>query len=284
MITNKEIIDYYDFSTLDYKLYNASFSDSISMHFGIWDKTTRNHHEALLNENRVLADIAKITKDDYVIDLGCGYGTSSIWLASHIGCHVAGITISEKQVETAKQMARKNGVEHLTDFRVMDFSNITFPDNAFNVVLAIESLCHSSDKPNLLKEIYRILKPHGRFVDADGYFKKNKNLLSPREQEIARACCEGVHVPMLPERDEFENWIKEAGFSNLTWSDKTESILPISKKIHSFAKIILPFSKMLSWFGVRSLSPSHIRAFIDQYYAWRDNIGTYGIFYAEKLN
>jgi cyclopropane fatty-acyl-phospholipid synthase-like methyltransferase len=96
MVTNEEIIDYYDFSELDYKLYNGSFSDAISMHFGIWDEHTPNHREALLNENRVLADIAKITKDDYVIDLGCGYGTTSIWLASHIGCRVVGITLIEK--------------------------------------------------------------------------------------------------------------------------------------------------------------------------------------------
>lgn len=282
MVTNKEIVDYYDFSELDYKLYNASSSDAISMHFGMWDEHTQSHHEALLNENRVLAEMARITKDDYVIDLGCGYGTSSIWLASHIGCHVVGITLSKKQVATAKELARKSAVEDLTEFWVMDFNAPTFPNDTFDVAFAIESLCHSSDKPNLLREIYRIIKPGGRFIDADGYFKKDKNSLTPREEEIARACCEGVHVPTLPEQSEFESWLAAAGFSNIQWSDKTESILPISKTISHLAWCMLPFSKLLGWIGVRSLSTPHVRAFIDQYYAWRDGIGTYGVFYGEK--
>jgi len=285
MTTNpstKEIIDYYDFSELDYKLYNTSFSDAISMHFGIWDEHTKNHHEALLNENSVLAEIAKITKDDRVIDLGCGYGTSSIWLAKNIGCRVTGITLSEKQVATAKELARKNGVDHLADFYAMDFNATTFPDGSFDVAFAIESLCHSEDKQKLLKEVYRIIKPDGRLIDADGYFRKSKVSLTPREWEIARACCEGVHVPILPEKSEFETQLSAAGFKNIQWIDKTESILQISKKISDAAKWIMPFSRILGWMGVRSLSPSHCRAFIDQYYAWRDGIGVYGIFYAKK--
>jgi cyclopropane fatty-acyl-phospholipid synthase-like methyltransferase len=282
MVTNKEIVDYYDFSELDYKLYNGSFSNAISMHFGIWDEHTRNHREALLNENRALTDIAKITKGDYVIDLGCGYGTTSIWLASYIGCHVVGITLSEKQVATAKTMARKNKVGHLTDFRVMDFNKTTFPDNTFDVALAIESLCHSSDKPELLKEIHRITKSGGRFIDADGYFGKKKDLLTSREWEIARACCEGVHVPLLPEKAEFESWLTAAGFSNIQWIDKTQSILRIAKRVNRLARYLLPFSKILGVLGIRSLSTSHVRAFADQYYAWRDGIGVYGIFYAKK--
>jgi cyclopropane fatty-acyl-phospholipid synthase-like methyltransferase len=282
MVTNKEIVDYYDFSELDYKLYNGTFSEAISMHFGIWDENTHSHREALLNENRILAEIAGITKNDNVIDLGCGYGMSSIWLASHIGCHVTGITLSQKQVSVAKEYARKNGVEHLVDFYVMDFNATPFPDNSFDVAFAIESLCCSEDKQKLLKEIYRIMKSGGRFIDADGYFKKPKAQLTPREWEIARACCEGVHVPILPEKTEFETQLSGAGFSNIQWIEKTEAILRISKRISNMAGWIMPFSKILGWLGVRSLSPSHCRSFIDQYYAWRDGIGIYGIFYAKK--
>src|ERR1017187_6626070 len=103
MITESEIIDYYDFSKLDYQIYNTAFSN-ISMHFGIWDENVKSHREALLNENKVLAGLANITAKDYVLDVGCGYGTTAIWLAKNIGCKVVGITISQKQVDEAREM------------------------------------------------------------------------------------------------------------------------------------------------------------------------------------
>ena len=95
--TFQEIVDYYDFSEFDYQLYNGSFSN-ISMHFGLWDETIHNHKQALLNENRVLAELSNIVADDLVLDLGCGYGTTAIWLAKNVGCRVVGITISKKQI------------------------------------------------------------------------------------------------------------------------------------------------------------------------------------------
>ena len=279
--TKEEIVDYYDFSKFDYQLYNGALSN-ISMHFGLWDESTRNHREALLNENKVLAKLAGITPKDYVIDLGCGYGTTSIWLAKNIGCRVVGITISEKQVSEAKKVAEAQGVASLVDFKVMDYHNTSFSEGAFDVAIAIESIAHSSDKPKVLIEIFRILKPHGRLAIADGYFAKDKNNLTKREQEIAKNCFEGVHVPVLSEQQEFERWIKESGFSNIQWIEKTSSILRISKKISRFAKFILPISTILGFLGLKSLSASHVKAFRDQYYAWRDGLGVYGIFLARK--
>lgn len=279
--TSKEILDYYDFSKLDYQIYNTATSN-ISMHFGIWDENVNSHREALLNENKVLAELADITSNDYVLDVGCGYGTTSIWLAKHIGCKVVGITISEKQVLEAREMAKKYGVGHLTDFRVMDFHNIDFSENIFDKILAIESICHSSEQLKVLKEIYRVLKQNGRLAIADGYFAKNTKNLTEREKEIAKICFEGVKVPPLAERDQFENLLGQTGFQDIEWFDKTKYILKISKKISNFAKIILPISKLLGILGIKALGTPHVKAFIYQYYAWRDGLGVYGIFSARK--
>jgi cyclopropane fatty-acyl-phospholipid synthase-like methyltransferase len=281
MISTEEIKEYYDFSKLDYQIYNTASSD-ISMHFGLWDSSVHSHREALLNENKILSQIANIKSSDYVLDIGCGYGTTSIWLAKNIGCKVLGITISDKQVEEAKETAKRYAVDHLTDFRVMDFHNLEFPDNTFNKVIAIESVSHSSDKQKVIKEIYRVLKPEGIFVIADGFFAKSRDNLSEEEKKIAKICFEGVHVPPLAEQKEFENWLKEVGFNEVGWFDKTSNILRTSKRISNFGRLFLPLSKVLGLFGFKAISTSHVKAFIYQYYGWKDGMGVYGIFSATK--
>ncbi|MEK7151482.1 MAG: methyltransferase domain-containing protein, partial [Patescibacteria group bacterium] len=178
--------------------------------------------------------------------------------------------------------AIKLGVSKLTDFSLMDFHNTNFSNETFDVVVAIESIAHSSEKIQVLREAHRVLKPKGRLIVADGYFAKSKTNLSSHEQEIARICFEGVRVPSLPEQQEFESFLREAGFCDINWHDKTLAILPTSKAISHYAKIILPISKILGYLGLRSLSVAHTKAFINQYYAWRDGLGVYGIFCARK--
>ncbi len=279
--SNEEIINYYVFSKLDYRLYNGSLDD-LSMHYGIWDQTTSTHRQALANENRVIANIARIQRDDHVIDLGCGYGTTAVWLALNIGCRVTGITLSTDQVLHARRLAQKRGVERLVNFRIMDFHRAQFKDCMFDAAISIESICHSSKKLNALNEAWRILKPAGRLAIADAYFAKRAKTLTQQERQIAETCFAGVHIPPLPEREQFEDWLISAGFTKIDWRDKTHCILPTAKRVNRLGRILLPISRVLSTFGVRSLQKTHMEAFISQYDAFRSGLGVYGIFLAVK--
>jgi tocopherol O-methyltransferase len=281
MPSQQEIIDYYKFSKLDYRLYNGSFNN-LSMHYGIWDDNTRSHREALINENRVVANSLGITADDIVIDLGCGYGSTAVWLANTIGCRVVGITISGDQVRDARILAHQRGVDHLVTFECMDFHRTRFAEGTFDVAIAIESVSHSKEKLSVLREALRILKPRGRLGVADGYFAKRKDSLTSEEQTIAYACFRGVHVPPVPEKQEFRAWLLEAGFSQIRWIDKTASILPTARRVHLLGRILLPISRMLKHLGVRVLAESHMIAFVNQYYAFHDGLGAYGLFVGRK--
>jgi cyclopropane fatty-acyl-phospholipid synthase-like methyltransferase len=281
MPSSQEIIDYYAASKWDYRIYNGSLSN-LSMHYGLWDETVHTHRQALLNENRVLAQLCGITRNDYVVDFGCGYGASAVWLASQIGCRIVGITLSKDQVAVAQTFAHRRSVDHLVTFMVMDFHCTTFADSTFDVAMSIESISHSSDKLRVLREAYRILCPGGRIAVADGFFGKSKNALTDREREISQTCFDGVHVPPLPERVEFERWLAEAGFCEIEWRDKTAAILPTAVKAHWLGRVLLPLSMLLGKCGVPVLSLPHMKAFINQYYAFRDGLGVYGLFCAKK--
>jgi MPBQ/MSBQ methyltransferase len=82
-----------------------------------------------------------------VLDVGCGIGGTSRYLAKKLGSNssVVGITLSPKQVERATQLAKAQGVDNAS-FQVMDALQMSFPDNSFDIVWACESGEHMPDK------------------------------------------------------------------------------------------------------------------------------------------
>ena len=104
MFNNDDIARYYDLSEVHYRRI-WDLGKSRSLHYGYWDKSVRNFHEALLNINRVMADEAGIAGGETVLDAGCGVGGSSTWLARERNCRVTGITLNERQVREALKSA-----------------------------------------------------------------------------------------------------------------------------------------------------------------------------------
>ena len=111
-------------------------------------------------------DSSKVKK---VLDVGCGFGGTSRYLAKKLlpeHADVTAITLSPKQVERATQLAKEQGVHEKTNFQVMDALNMDFPDNSFDLVWACESGEHMPDKTKYVNEMIRVLKPGGRLIIA----------------------------------------------------------------------------------------------------------------------
>src|SRR5215212_516654 len=139
------VIAYYDQTWLDYRLFWLN-RRTLSVHFGYTDATTRGHADALLNMNRVLADRAGIQPGARVLDAGCGVGGSSIWLAQARQATVVGITPVASQVARARGFATAHKLGDRVAFEQADYTNTPFSDASFDVVWALESVCHASDK------------------------------------------------------------------------------------------------------------------------------------------
>eukprot|EP00775_Hariotina_reticulata_P000164 gene164-349_t len=81
-----------------------------------------------------------------ILDVGCGFGGSSRWLASQFpDAEVIGITLSPKQVQRGTQLAAERGLTNVK-FKVMDALHMEFPDDSFDLVWACESGEHMPDK------------------------------------------------------------------------------------------------------------------------------------------
>lgn len=107
---------------------------------------------------RMLA-LAGVTKDDYVVDLGCGDGRIPIWAAKKYGARGLGVDIDPVRIKEANANAKEAGVTHLVEFRLEDLLK-TDVTKATVVTTFLLSASNLRLRPLLTRQ----LKPGARVV------------------------------------------------------------------------------------------------------------------------
>ncbi len=173
-------------------------------------------------------------KKNMVLELGCGKGFNSFYLADKVkGSSFQGIDISNKHLSYAKKKAK--GLENL-NFSFGDFHSINFEDSIFDVVFELESVCHSNDPEKLLREVHRVLKKGGKFVLYEGFRSPGYENLTDLQKKMAvlieksMAVNEGYRVDLWLET------AKKVGFKVETNDDISYAIMPNLIRFHRLAR------------------------------------------------
>lgn len=108
-----------------------------------------------------LADLCHISQGSYVLDVGCGAGTTPAFLAREYGCRVVGVDIRAKMIERSREMAQRAGVADRLEFRVADVQDLPFDDNLFDAVISESVTALPADKARAVREYVRVTRPGG---------------------------------------------------------------------------------------------------------------------------
>jgi len=143
------------------------------IHHGYWIRGDESKETAQVQLIEHLAEAAGVQPDAQILDVGCGFGASSVYLARRYRAKATGITISTVQVEMANKAAATAGVN--ANFLLMDAEAMTF-DKSFDVVWSVESISHYQDIPRFFTSAAKLLKPGGTLAITDWFKRKGLTL------------------------------------------------------------------------------------------------------------
>lgn len=111
-----------------------------------------------------LLELAQIRADDRVLDIGAGLAGSARMLASALGCRVDCVELSSDYCTGAVLLNRLTGLEDRIAVHQGSALDLPFPDDSFDAVWMQNVGMNIADKRRLYGEIYRVLKPGGRYA------------------------------------------------------------------------------------------------------------------------
>jgi tocopherol O-methyltransferase len=196
----RRIIEHYDVVS---PFYRTLWGEHL--HHGYWIRGDESKEKAQVQLIEHLAQIAKVKPGADILDIGCGFGASSLYLAKKYNAAVTGITISPVQVEMAVQAA---AVEQLdAEFLLMDAEAMNF-QKQFDVLWSVESISHYQDRQRFFASAAKLLKPGGSFAITD-WFKK-ENLTRAETREFIDPIEKGMFVELQP-MDDYEQCLVSNG-------------------------------------------------------------------------
>lgn len=138
------------------------------IHVGIYEDDKESIRTA---SERTVATMAatldNLGPESRVIDLGAGYGGAARWLSQKYGCHVSCVNLSEAQNVRNREISSQQGLSDKIDVIDGSFEDLDFADNSMDMAWSQDSILHSGQRAQVLKEVDRVLKPGGKFIFTD---------------------------------------------------------------------------------------------------------------------
>ncbi|HXX15462.1 MAG TPA: class I SAM-dependent methyltransferase [Candidatus Eremiobacteraceae bacterium] len=264
----RRIVEHYDVvSPYYYSLWGEH------LHHGYWIRGDESKEMAQLQLTEHLAELANVSTGAESLDIGCGFGGSSLFLARKYNARVTGITISPVQVEMAQRAAAAEQVD--AQFLLMDAEKLTFAKQ-FELLWSVESISHYHDRRRFFLNAVRFLKPGGTFALTDWF--KRAGLSPAQTRKFIRPIEEGMFIE-LEAMDNYESYLIESGLEIVHRQD-------LSQQCARSWDLGLDIIRDKSFWSLAAKQGRHfvtyLRAFRAIQAGYRSGNFVYGLFVARK--
>ncbi|MCX7378504.1 MAG: methyltransferase domain-containing protein [Alphaproteobacteria bacterium] len=170
--------------------------------------------------HRLIREAATLPEAPRVLDAGCGYGATAFDLQPQTGGTWLGITLSPIQVQRATAEAARRGVSNHLHFALQSYDDAL--PGPFDLIIAIESLIHSTNPAASIANLATHLAPGGQLVIVDDMPEPG---LSPEDEADLALFKRMWRCPVAPPAPEWRGALATAGLTLTHEQDLTPLIL-----------------------------------------------------------
>ncbi|TVY78466.1 putative tocopherol O-methyltransferase-like chloroplastic protein [Lachnellula suecica] len=198
------------------------------IHHGYWITPNDSKEKAQIQLIDLILERSKFKAGSKVLDVGCGIGGTSRFLAKNHACHVTGVTISGRQVELAKKLTLEASKEEespvsgslrlgegsvqfieLDAEKMGEYFTTGEKAETFDCVWISEAMSHLPDKQLFFDNAAKLLKPGGKLMVADWF--KDVGLTETQFKADIAPIEDGMLLPPLCTQIEYVEKAKKAG-------------------------------------------------------------------------
>ncbi len=200
-------------------------------YYGPQGNQKKDRRQAQIDLIEELLDWSQVRQAQQILDVGCGIGGSSLYLAQKFNAAVTGVTLSPVQAARAAERAQAAGTELGTtgpsaQFQVADALKLPFANNSFDLVWSLESGEHMPDKVKFLQECYRVLQPGGTLVMATWCHRPTPPSLTSEEQKHLAKIYQVYCLPYVISLPEYEQIARNLNLQNIRTADWSQAVAP----------------------------------------------------------
>ncbi|KAJ5644239.1 sterol 24-C-methyltransferase [Penicillium longicatenatum] len=168
--------------------------------------------EAARRHEHSLACYAGIIRDAYVLDVGSGVGGPAREIARFTEARVLGINLNEYQIGRAIRYTERDGLSDRVNFIKADFMKMPLQSQSVDCAYSIEGTSYAPNLEGVYSEIYRVLKPGGKFAAYELIMTERFDKNNPTHCAVHLNLEKGMGIPNMVRTSDAVDALRRAGF------------------------------------------------------------------------